>query len=133
MAEKLKQGLSSEHFAHPLDRSGMQRLMDHLTNSVAKNQVEKLQADAEEEFYLFNLADNTRLSESQGGSVYGLVQEIAGILGMPGPDVFLDTTPQINAYALSGMNPTIVLTSTLIDTFPEPALRQIMCQTRHKI
>jgi Zn-dependent protease with chaperone function len=126
MVQKLKKGLSSEHFVHPLDKSGMQRLMDRLAQSGVKGQIEKLQVAAEEEFYILNLADNTRLNESQGRSVYRLVQEAAEILGVQVPHVFLDTSPDINAYALGGENPTIVLTSALVDSFPEASLRAVV-------
>jgi len=127
MAKKLREGLSGEHFAHPLDRLGMQRLVDRLTRSeVTKTRIEKLQADSEEEFYLLNLADNTRLSESQGGSVYRLVREVAEVLGALVPQVFLDTSAEINACALGGTNPSIILTSALVDTFPERALRAVI-------
>ncbi len=126
MVQKLV-GLTGDHFAHPLDRSGMQSLMNRLVKSdMTKNQFENLEARAEEEFYLLNLADNTRLSDSQGGSLYRLVREISEILSTPVPNVFLDTSPEINAYALGGTNPSIVLTSALIDTFPEPALRAVI-------
>jgi Zn-dependent protease with chaperone function len=123
MVQKLHPGLSGEHFAHPLDRSGMQNLMGYLAKSVAKNLIEQFQDDTEEEFYLFNLADNTRLSESQGGSVYRHVPELADIFGIPTPHLFLDTNPELKTYALGGSNPTVVLSSGLVDTFPESLLR----------
>jgi Zn-dependent protease with chaperone function len=127
MVKKFPFGLSSEHFAHPLDRAGIQRLMDRIAKlEISKNLFEKLQAEAEEEFYLLYLADNTKLSELQGSSVYRLVQEIAEIFHIPVPNVFLDTTPEVNAYALGGANPSIVLTSALVDIFPEPALRAVI-------
>lgn len=127
MTHKLREGLSVEHVAHPMDRFGMQKLINQLSKStVTKNQIENLQTDAEEEFYIFNLADNTKLSESQGGSVYRLVQEVSEILGVSVPHVFLDTTPEINAYALGGTNPAIVLTSAIVDSFPEPILRVVI-------
>jgi Zn-dependent protease with chaperone function len=127
MAQQLRTGLTPEHFAHPLDKGGMQRLQNRLlTSELLKEQLEKFQADAEEEFYLLNLADNTKLSEAQGGSLYRLVQEVAETLRAQTPHVFLDTAPTPNAYALGGTNPSIVLTSALIDTFPLPALRAVI-------
>ena len=127
MVQKLRHGLSGEQFAHPLDRAGIQRLTDLMAKSkVTKNLTENMHAEAEEQFYLLNLADNTKLSELQGSSVYRLVQEIAEILDTPIPSVFLDTTSEVNAYALGGTNHSIVLTSALVDTFPEPALRAVI-------
>ncbi len=77
MATKLKPGLTGKHFAHPLDLAGMRRLIDRLAKAeFTKNRIEKLQSDAEEEFYLLNLADNTKLTEVQGGSVYRIVQQV---------------------------------------------------------
>lgn len=127
MAHKLRQGLLAEHFSHPLDKLGMQRLLGSLLKSdTLKSQVEKLQTETEQEFYLWNLADNTKLSEIQGGSVYRLVQAVSEILGIPTPNVFLDNSAEINAYTLGGENPTIVLTSALLDAFPEDVLRSVI-------
>lgn len=127
MAKKLLEGFSREHFAHPYDTSGMHRLMEKLSKShITAVQIEKMQTQAEDEFYLLNLADNTKLSEKQGGSIYLLVKEVANILSCPIPHVFLDTNPYVNAYALGGENPSIVLTSALIDFFPESTLKVVI-------
>lgn len=127
MPQKLRQGLTAEHFAHPLDRAGEQRLIDRLTSlGIIKNQIDKLQSELEEEFYLVNLADNTKLSESQGGSVYRLVREVSETLGIPTPNVFVDCAAEFKAYALGGKNSSVVFTSGLIDAFPEPELRAVI-------
>lgn len=89
MVQKLRQGLLAEHFSHPLDKRGMQRLLERLSKSkILKAQLEKLQTEVEEEFYLWNLADNTKLNYTQGGSVYKLVQEVSAVLGIQTPHVF---------------------------------------------
>lgn len=127
MPQKLKQGLLAEHFSHPLDKLGMQRILERLLKSEAlKSQLEKLQTEVEEEFYLWNLADNTKLSYTQGGSVYKLVQEVSVVLGIKTPYVFLDTSAEINAYVLGGENPSIVLTSALLDASSEDILRAVI-------
>jgi len=105
----------------------MQQLMQRLTQStLTLEHIENFQREAEDEFYLLNLADNTKLSESQGGSVYKLVQEVANVQGLRVPSVFLDTNPQINAFAFGGTNPAIVVTSALVDAFPERLLRAVI-------
>ena len=127
MAQKLRQGLLAEHFSHPLDKRGMQSLLEHLPKSkTLKSQLEKLQTEVVEEFYIWNLADNTKLSYTQGGSVYKLVQEVSVVLGIQTPHVFLDTSAEINAYVLGGENPTIVLTSALLDAFSEDVLSAVI-------
>ena len=123
MPEKLLPGLTAEHFAHPLDRVGMRNLLSQLDRSeTIPNQVLKVQTETEEEFYVLKLADNTKLGPQQGAPIYRGVVETSEILGAPLPHVFLDTSPQINAYTLGGSSPSIVLTSALIDAFPEDEL-----------
>ena len=133
MAQKLTQGLLSEHFSHPLDRRGMQWLLDRIPSldrisntGNLKSQLNEWQIEVEDEFYLWNLADNTKLSEMQGGSVYRLVQEVSEILGVLTPHVFLDTSAEINAYVLGEENPTLVLTSALLDAFPDNVLKAVI-------
>lgn len=93
---------------------------------MVRTQIEAIQTDAEYEFYLLNLADNVRLTERQGGTLYGLVHESSKVLGIPAPHVFLDHSPVANASALGGPCPALVFTSALIDEFSEPEIRAII-------
>jgi len=111
MAVKLRRGLEGTHFVHPLDRGGMRALVDRISASPARTQLDRLAREAEEEFYLLNLADNTRLSEAQGGSVHRLVASVAGVLGMPVPHVFLDSSPALRPRALGREKACLVLPS----------------------
>ena len=92
MPQPLKPGLSGELVMHPLDRAGLQAVIDKAAGVLGRGVFDRLMRDAEEDFYLLNLADNTKLGPTQGGSVYSLVVDVAGTLGMPVPHVFLDTS-----------------------------------------
>jgi Zn-dependent protease with chaperone function len=87
---------------------------------------EGLERSAEEEFYLINLADNTRLSANQAPTLYRMVEEVAALAQMDTPTVFLDTQPEANAYVLGGQNASMVLTSALVDEFNEAQIRAVI-------
>jgi Zn-dependent protease with chaperone function len=119
--------LQPKHFAHPLDLSSRRR-MDRLIS--ARPRIRKLfdglERSAEDEFYLINMADNTRLSVGQASSLYRLVEEVASSARMPTPTVFLDTQPEANAYVLGGQNASMVLTSALVDEFSEAQIKAVI-------
>lgn len=123
----LLSGLEPRHFAHPLDVSARRR-MDRLI--AGKPRMGKLFASLErsleDEEYLKNLADNTRLNENQAASLYRLVEEVAADARMPTPRVFLDTQAEVNAWALGQNSPMITLTSALVDQFSEAEVRAVV-------
>jgi Zn-dependent protease with chaperone function len=123
MSERLKR----RHFAHPLDLSGMQGILDGIVRvPLLGRELATLQRDIEDEFYLLNLADNLKLSARQGASMYGLVESVSRRFGIPTPNVFIDSTSEVSSYALGGRNPSLVFTSGLVDSFPEPATRAVI-------
>jgi Zn-dependent protease with chaperone function len=126
MPQKLAPGLTGKHFMHPLDRSSMQAVLERITGSLVRSQIEKLMKEAEEEYFLLNLADNTRLDHSQGGSLYRLVEEAAGIFSMTMPHVFLDNTPSIQPRTVGGAKACLILPSTLVADLAEAQLRVVI-------
>jgi Zn-dependent protease with chaperone function len=127
MIKKLRSGLNYEHFAHPYDIAGMHKLVENLQqNNVLKDQFQSIQISAEDEFYLLNIADNIKLSHKQGASIYQLVEKVADVFSIETPKVFLDNDTQPNAYAFGGTNPTIVLTSALIEQFSSDSIRAVI-------
>jgi Zn-dependent protease with chaperone function len=85
-----------------------------------------LERGLEDEEHLMSLADNTRLNARQAPSLYRLVEDVAASARMPTPRVFLDTQPEVNAWALGQHNPMIVLTSALVDEFTEAQVRAVV-------
>ncbi len=126
MVSPLRPGLRGEYFIHPLDRAGMQDLLNRLTAALSWAQIHRFIREAEEEFFLINLADNTRLTETQGGSLYRLVSDVAGTLGMPTPHVFLDTSINLAPKTLGGDRAGIVLPSAVVDRLAERPLRAVI-------
>ncbi|MFI5508969.1 M48 family metallopeptidase [Mycobacterium sp. NPDC051804] len=87
---------------------------------------ESLEHSLEDEEHLKSLADNTRLNARQAPSLYRLVEDVAASARMPTPRVFLDTQPEVNAWALGQRNPMIVLTSALVDEFTDAEIRAVV-------
>lgn len=105
----------------------MSRIQKFLSGKPRLQQrIDAMQASAEDEFYMLNLADNTRLSPAQAPSLYQIVDEVATLAGMPMPHLFLDTQPDLNAWVLGGRNASMVLTSTLVDELTDAQLRAVV-------
>jgi Zn-dependent protease with chaperone function len=124
--EKLKPGLTAEHVMHPLDRQGLQAVVDKAAGLMGRSVFERLMREADEDFYLLNLADNTQLGPTQGTSVYLLVQDVAGTLGIPTPHVFLDTSPDFKPRTMGGAHASLVLPSALVDALQDGPLRAVV-------
>lgn len=119
--------LDAKHFAHPLDVSARRR-MDRLIASRPRFQrfFEAAERSAEQKHYLMHLADDTRLSRRQAGSLYRLVESVAADAGMPCPRVFLDTQPYLNASALGQSQPIILMHSALVDQCSDKQVRAVI-------
>ncbi|MEI6972450.1 MAG: M48 family metallopeptidase [bacterium] len=127
MSIRLKPGLKRHHFAHPLDLSGMQGLLETIAKSkLFEGELAGLQRDVQDEFYLLNLADNSKLGPNHGGSLHRLAADVAERLGAPAPTVFLDRASEVRSSALGGTTPFLSFTSGLVDSFPEPAMRAVI-------
>jgi Zn-dependent protease with chaperone function len=102
--------------------------MDRLIASRPRIQkfFEAAERSAEKKHYAMHLADDTRLSHRQAGSLYRLVEEVAADAGMPCPRVFLDTQPYLNASALGQHQPVILIHSALVDQFSESQVRAVV-------
>jgi Zn-dependent protease with chaperone function len=111
---------------HPLERSSSQAVLERITGALVRFQIEKLMKEAEEEYFLLNLADNTRLDHSQGGSLYRLVEEAAAIFSMSTPHVFLDNTPSIQPRTVGGAKACLILPSMLVADLAEAQLRVVI-------
>jgi Zn-dependent protease with chaperone function len=126
MPEKLKPGLTAEHVMHPLDRAGLQAVVEKAAGLMGRSVFDRLMREAEEDFYLLNLADNTRLGPTQGQTLFRLVEDVAGTLGLPTPHVFLDTSSGYKPRTMGGANACLVLPSALVDAMPDGPLRSVI-------
>lgn len=102
--------------------------MDRLVASRPRIQrfFEAAERSAEKKHYLMHLADDTRLSNRQAGSLFRLVEEVAADAGMPCPRAFLDTQPYLNASALGQHQPIMVIQSALVDQCSEAQVRAVI-------
>lgn len=120
-------GLDGKHFAHPLDVSARRR-MDKLVagRSWIQKFFEAAERSTEQKHYMMDLADDTRLSRTQAGTVYRMVEDVAANAGVPSPKAFLNTHPELNASALGQHQPIIVIHSALIDQLSEAHIRAVI-------
>ncbi|MFL0177757.1 M48 family metalloprotease [Mycobacterium sp. SMC-13] len=127
VSRPLTEGLDARHFAHPLDVSARRRI-DRVIAGRPRIQrfFEAAERSTEQKQYTMHLADNTRLSRRQAGSIYRIVEQVATDAGMPCPRVFLDTKPDLNASALGQHQPIIVIHSALVDQCSEVQIRAVI-------
>jgi Zn-dependent protease with chaperone function len=106
----------AEAVRHPVDEAA-QRLLENRVASQkhAEAIIRKAVEELEREYYLENLADNTRISSNTMPELYSIGVDTATRLGIPPPTFFLDTNPAPNAATLGSNNPSVVLTSGLLD------------------
>jgi Zn-dependent protease with chaperone function len=126
-ARPLPTALDAIHFAHPLDvnaRRRMDRLIDGRPR--VKKFFEAAERSTEHKHYMTHLAQDTRLSHRQAGSIYKMVEDLAAAASMPCPRVFLDTNPTLNASALGQHKPIILIHSGLVDQMSERQVRAVL-------
>lgn len=123
----LPEALDARHFAHPLEVNARRRI-DRLIDGRPriKKYFEAAERGFERRHYMTHLAEDTRLSKRQAGSLYRIVEELSAEAGMPCPRVFLDTNPYPNASAFGQTNPIILVHSGLVDQFSESQARAVI-------
>src|SRR5262249_51978538 len=126
MPEKLKPGLTAEHVMHPLDRAGLQAGVEKAAGLMGRAVFDRLMRRAEEGFCRLNLAAHARLGPTQGQTLFRLVEDLAGTLGLPSPHVFLDTSSNYRPRTMGGANACLVLPSALVDAMPDGPLRAVV-------
>jgi len=117
--------LSHKSFQHPLDKKALQTLEKVMFLDTAIRKFSEM--FSEKQFRLLHISENIRLSSKQCPSIYNKVVEAAKILAVPKlPEVYLDSTYTINAYAFGMQSYTIVLCSGLVDMLSEDELLAII-------
>lgn len=117
--------LSYRAFQHPLDREALKALEKvRFLDTVVRKFSEWF---SEKNFRLLSVSNNIRLGSRQCPSIYNKFIEVATILDIPKlPEVYVDSTYTINAYAYGMENYTITLCSGLIDMLTEDELLAVI-------
>lgn len=111
-------------FIHPED-AGALRQMENvpgftaLIKKVLSIGIETLQ-------YGVNMASNIRLSGQQLPHIYKLLPPICERLGIPEPELYLQMSPQPNAWTMGDTRVFITLTSSLVEMMTEEELKAII-------
>jgi Zn-dependent protease with chaperone function len=116
--------LSSLAYQHPQDLEALEALKKVPFAAVV---FRKLSEHLGERAHLIqSMGDHLRLGPRQLPKLFGLVKDAAETLEVAVPQVFVATSPEINAFA-SGMHEfSITLTSGLLDSFSEDELRFVV-------
>jgi Zn-dependent protease with chaperone function len=118
-------GLSHYAFQHPLDKQALASLEKI---PLLPKMVRKLSGAVGERFIrIQQISGSSRVSSQQYPSLHKQYLKMAKILDVNKlPDLFITTTPIINAYAMGAENYFIVVTSGLIDIMTEDELLAII-------
>lgn len=111
-------------YQHPSDLQAIEAikkvpLASKLMRKVSEHWFEKW-------FYVRSIGDNLRLGPRQCPRVYNLFVEAASILDMPVPEIYLDTSYEINAFAFGMHKYTVTVNSGLIDLLEEEELLAVI-------
>ena len=117
-----------EAFLHPMDRRAQGAIRKWIsTTPMVSSRLETLESRALEDHRFYAFADHTLVTETQFGGLLRLVDEAAEGLGMSQrPEVFVVTSPEINAYAIG--NPAashITFHTALLDAFDQEEVRAV--------
>ena len=118
-------GISHAAFQHPLDKQALTALektplLPMFTKKFSEVFTERF-------IHIQRVSGNLRVSAQQYPSLYHQYIKLAQVLDVKKlPDLYIETNPQINAFAMGLENYTIVLYSGLIDIMEEDELLAII-------
>lgn len=81
---------------------------------------------SEQQFRIQNMATNIRINEKQMPKYYHMLFPICEKLGIEVPELYLELDVRPNAYTSGDTKPFIVMTSGLLDSFPEELIPTIL-------
>lgn len=116
--------LSPKDFMHPKDQAAL----EHLKAIPAFDQiVKKILAMGFEQYqYGINMASRIRLSERQLPEIYKHLPPICEKLGIPEPELYLQMSPEPNAWTAGDTRVYITLTSSLLEYMTDEELDAII-------
>ena len=118
------EAISSQTFEHEADRAALERLkrtagFDRLMRGLANVGLDRVGR-------LINESSNIRLSERQVGSIYALHTQVAEVLDIEPPPLYLQHDVRINAYTSGVDAPFIVVTSGLVEGFSDEEIAYVL-------
>lgn len=127
MKRNLKEfpGISHNAFQHPFDRQATEALrkipgIRKFVTLIAEKGVEKV-------FYYNNISARLQVNEKQYPTLYRNFVRLAQVLDIRRlPSLFIETTPEINAFSMGIENYSIVLNTGIIDIMEEEELLAVL-------
>ena len=81
---------------------------------------------SEKQYLIQNMSTNLKVSEEQLPKYYDMLQPICEKLGIERPELYIKLDVEPNAYTFGETNPFIVITSGLIESFPDELIRVVL-------
>ena len=73
-----------------------------------------------------NLSSRLRINENQMPKYHNMLVDVCNKLHIEKPDFYLELNPNMNAYTVGETKPTIVISSGLIETFPDELIPTVL-------
>lgn len=118
----------AESFTHPMDHRAQRALRSWITSTpTVASRIEALEARALADHRLHAFADQTLVSERQFAGLFDLATQAAEGLRLPErPEVFLQTSPEISAFAIGNAEAShITFNTALLDAFGPAEVRAV--------
>lgn len=116
--------ITSAAFEHPADTQALEAvkripILDKVFRKLMELGIERV-------FRIQLIGQAIHVTPKQCPKVYRIFKEAADILDMHEPDLFLTTSPQVNAFTFGVERPFIVLQSALVDLLDEDELMAVL-------
>lgn len=111
-------------FVHPDDAAALRQLENIPAFSVLTKKA--MEYGVEMMHRINNLSYCVKLSDNQFPDVYSLLVSVCNKLGLPVPELYMDTTDCLNAYTAGDTRPCIVLTEKLMKEFSSEELEAVI-------
>lgn len=117
--------ISPTAFQHPMDLRALEAVkkvkgVDFLIRKVIEYGYERY-------FYITNIADSIRVTNTQCPLLNDMLLEACEILSVDVPEFYVDQNPIANAYTFGSEKPFIVLESGLVDLMTDDELFTVIC------
>ncbi len=116
--------LSSSAFEHPSDKTALEVVKS--IPFVDKAFKQFLELGLERIMRIQLMGQSIHVTPRQCGKIYQLFKEAINILDMQEPDLFIVSSPAINAFTFGAERPFIVINSALVDLLDEDELLAVL-------
>lgn len=117
-------GITADTFTHPLDLAAYERLMSIPVIPQFLAGLHKYTAEIPTLVSLYS--SSVKVTNKSYGKLHDILMESCQVLDMSPPEMFVQQTPAVNAFAMGVKNPAICLFSGLLELLDEEEIQAVI-------